>query len=359
MFGRRDKPEMEQQGGPESTNVQALRDVVVVQGSSPEQVRDIVSEAIRANALQMRSVAAQVVEERIEHFSERLVQRLAREDAELTAATSDPDVQYAIVQAGIGYARTGDDDLAGVLVDLIADRARVETRSLLAVVIDDAVTVAPRLTDGELAILTLFWRLVHTQDQSLNDLDRLSQWVQREVAPLVPYLPRGDASYLHLQALGCANVQVTSIPFRDVWTKTYAGLFAEGFEDAEVPETLLESARSLDAPPLFISSLRDPARRQVNALNEEGFDAVHGARLHETELPQAKALLARTLSDEKLLDALGAVDPAVRVLHDIWQSTPMQSLRLSAVGIAVAHANWRHLTGAGAPLSVWISEDAS
>lgn len=356
MFGRHRK-EMKQEGGRESSNLQAGRDVIVVQGFSPAEVRDIVRDAIAANVMEMRALAAEVAQDRIDRFSDMLIDRLAQEDGQLVAAISDPDVQYAVVQAGVGYARTGDEDMAGVLVDLLADRARVETRSLLAVVIDDAVTVAPRLTDGEIAALTVYWRLAHTVNNAVTSLDALESWIRTELSPLVPYLPMGQASYLHLQALGCAVVQITEVDFRIPWVNTYGGLFTDGFAAEELPEAVQEAARHPEAVQLLIPALRDKNRWQINAMNSAAIEKLHGDKLGPDLVPEVKALLeSRLMDEERIAKVLETIDPAMGRLREIWKSTPLKSLRLSAVGMAVAHANWRYLTGATAPLSIWINE---
>lgn len=357
MFNRGGR-QLEQSGGEASTNVQAVGDVHIHQGAGPAEVQRIVQDAIQANMLQMQAVAAETVETRIREFSERLSERLSVEDPESTASLANPDVQYAVVQAGIGYARTGDEDMASVLIDLLADRSRAETRSLLAVVIDDAVTVTPRLTDGEIAILTVFWCLVQVMDQRLRTIDTMNEWIRKEVAPLVKFLPRGEASYLHLQALGCANVQVTSIDFAKPWTAKFPGLFTNGFAEEDVPEILRQAAEHESR--MFIPCLRDPSRLQVNALTAEEIDRAFGDDLVPEVVEALKAQMNQgLLAGDELIEALAVADPGMRDLADIWQVSPLQSLRLSAVGVAVAHANWRRLTGNEAPLSIWISEDAS
>lgn len=351
MFNRRQK--LSQAAGEDSTNAQAGRDVVINQGNSLSEVQDFVRDAIAANALEMRQVARDVVEERISTFSELLVER-AESDPELVSATSDPDMQHALIDAGLGFARSGDEDMAGILIDLLADRSKEQPRSLLAVVINDAVTTAPRLTDGEIAILTVYWRLVHTVNNGVVSPESLAEFVRSDIAPLVPFIPRGDASYLHLQSLGCAVVQITSVTFPMVWTGTYGGLFTKGFTPEEVPA---EIHQSLIESSLLIPNLRDTSRMQINALNEQ---VLRGNVQGSPAEPHADAIVnfmqSVAMQPEEVTNVLAEIDPSMRDLAEIWETTPLQSLRLSAVGMAVAHANWRHLTGATAPLSTWISE---
>lgn len=344
---------LRQVGGDESTNAQASRDVVINQGSSPAEVREFIREAVSANALAMRQVAEDVVADRINYFSDQLTER-AEHHPQLIAASSDPDMQHTLIEAGLGFARSGDEDVAGILIDLLADRADNPPRSLLALVLNDAVQVAPRLTDGEVAALTIHWRLLQTINNAVVSLEALAHFLQTDLVPLIPFLPRGDASYLHLQSLGCAVVQITEVSFDTPWTTTYRALFTRGFSDAEVPEELRPVLEQV--PHLLMPCIRDGQRRQFRAINEDVLKEQAVGTPLEPYLVQAASLMqSNPLQGAELVDFLASLAPEMRTLSEMWGETPLKSLRLSAVGTAIAHSNWRHLTGAEAPLSTWIS----
>lgn len=60
-----------------------------------------------------------------------------------------------------------------------------------------------------------------------------------------------------------------------------------------------------------------------------------------------------------VIDALIEIGPCMRSLNDLWTTTPLPNILLTTVGIAIAHANYRRVTGVAAPLSIWISEEAT
>lgn len=345
---------MKQASGDGSTSAQAGRDLIVVQGNSLSEVQEFVREAIAANALEMRKVAAEVFDERVGLFSEKLVER-AVDNPELVSATSDPDMQSVLIDAGLGFARSGDEDLADILVDFLADRSKEEPRSLLAVVINDAVVTAPKLTDGEIAILTLYWRLVLTVNHAVNSPQALADFVRTDIVPLVPFLPRGEASYLHLQSLGCAIDQVMSAPFSTLWSSAYNALFTRGFAEADIPEDIYQAI--MDSS-LTMPHMRDPSLLQFSALNSEILSDMAKGTPAEVHLSEIDSFMqSRSMDAAEVETLLGEIDPRMVELAELWEVTPMKSLRLSAVGIAIAHANWRHLTGGTSPLSIWISDE--
>lgn len=350
MFGNKRRMS---QDGEQSENYQAGRDIAVYQGMSPDEVSGLLREALESNALQMRSIAKEELQNRIQDFSERFVEK-TKDEPDVIQATSDPDVQAAFIEAGIGFARSGDEDLGEILIDLVADRAKQGTRTLLAVVLNDAVTIAPRLTDGEMAILTIAWRLLRTVDRGLVSLQALAGFI-REISDLIPYIPRGDASYLHLQSLGCVGIGIGSISFDHVWLNSYRGLFTNGFTWEQVPEEL--SARRDELSPWVIPCLRDASKLQVNALNEDVLkERLKGSVLEAHEGLLVGLMNQHSMNEDKIVEALGAVEPRIHTLREIWTDTPMQHLSVTAVGMAIGHANWRHMTGKHAPLSIWINE---
>lgn len=347
---------MDQTGGDDAEMYQAGRDVNVYRaGLSVADVSFMLERAMRENAFAFRAVAEEVFNDRIHEFAEKWFSRVRNEGEELLAATVDPDVQHVLIQGGISYGRSGDENMADILVDLLAERAKVKTRSLLAVVINDAVEVSPKLTDGEVAILTVSFRLLLTRSPKVTNLQGLSDFLQ-ELAPLVPLLPRGDANYLHLQSLGCGNtVSFAHTPFVDIWTHAYSGFFSNGFTEDAIPDELKALRNHND---MFMQCLWNPRKLQVNARGFETLDEIIPGTPWEPFKAQLEELMKQSMMDpEEVLDVLSGMAPEMRQLCNIWQNTMLKSLNLSAIGIAIAHANFCRLTGDESQLSTWIDEE--
>lgn len=353
MFGRSRRM---RQGGDESTNLQSGRDITIHNGIAPEQMGAILRDALDANVPAMRAIAAEEVRQRLDDFANRFTEK-THDSPEALHATSDPDIQAAFISAGIGYARSGDEDLGEILIDLVRDRTQQSSRSLMALVLNDAVDITPKLTDGEIAILTIAWRLLRTTDTSLGDFERL-KGLLAEFSNLIPHLPKGDASYLHLQALGCISINpLSSISLGEVFKRSYPGLFSIGYPKDSLPEEL--EAHQPRLAPLLIPSLHNPNNLQFAALTVDILRSrlkEHGLEdISETVESQFQGSL---MSPEKIIEFVSELDPQMSDLDALWGSTALQSLTITAVGMAIAHANWRHLTGKSAPLSIWINEDS-
>jgi hypothetical protein len=64
-------------------------------------------------------------------------------------------MQYAVFTAQREFARSGDDQLGDILVDILVDRTKEPDRSLLQIVLNESLNVAPKLTADQLAAFCL------------------------------------------------------------------------------------------------------------------------------------------------------------------------------------------------------------
>lgn len=212
----------QQRSGHSSTNIQ------IVNHALPEDAKGLILDIVHAELYRYRHQAETIADERMERIAQRVVERVALAGPEATAAFADPDIQFGVGAVGRAYVRTGDDNLADVLVDLLADRCAVGGRTLMAVVLNDAIETAAKLTDAELAALSLAWRLLNTRWLGMDNLEALEGFLEREVAPFVDDLPEGEASYLHLQYLGCLGTVISTASPESAFLSAYPGMFSNG-----------------------------------------------------------------------------------------------------------------------------------
>lgn len=345
-----------QRSGHSSTNIQ------IVNHALPEDAKGLILDIVHAELYRYRQEAETVAEERMERIAQRVVERVAVAGPEATAAFADPDVQFSVGAVGRAYARTGDDNLADVLVDLLADRCAAEGRTLMAVVLNDAIETAAKLTDAELAALSLAWRLLNTRWLGMDSLESLREFLEREVAPFVDDLPDGEASYLHMQYLGCLGTVMSTQTPEGAFLSAYPGIFSNGFTVEEIDAALLEQLGehrpvSVAEPgPFFIPCLRDPAKLQVNALFDENIEGAVVSLGVEAAAPGLKALMPRNqMTPQDARAWLAEQHTCMPALFDKWEKGGVGSVRLTSVGMAIAHSNYRRVTGLSSPLSIWVS----
>ncbi|MCX4177742.1 MULTISPECIES: LPO_1073/Vpar_1526 family protein [Paraburkholderia] len=150
-----------QEGGDNAVNAQAGRDVVIV-GVTYTEARQIALDVYRANAIELAGLAQQTACERAEHITERFLTELQSRHPEGLQQTGEPDFQHSILEAQKAYARSGDEKLETVLVDLLIERAAEQVRSLRQLVLTQSIETISRLTSDRLATCAPLKRCLET-----------------------------------------------------------------------------------------------------------------------------------------------------------------------------------------------------
>lgn len=136
-----------------STINQAQRDVVVYNGLGAADVIAIVNKVVALELSQYSHNAEQKLEERLSHFSGKLVEELAQKVSDKIDRFNEPSLQFAVREAAIGYIKSGAEDVEDNLVDLMIERVKVEEHSTMQQLVDQAIKVIPTLSSETLALL--------------------------------------------------------------------------------------------------------------------------------------------------------------------------------------------------------------
>lgn len=150
-----------QKSGDSSTNYQAQRDIVVY-GPSVTEVREIAMDVFKANFYELSEKAYKDVFVRAGAFADAFLTKAMEDGQEKIPEAENPDFQYALFSAQREYARVGDEDLGELLVQLLVDRSKIEDRTLIQIVLNQSLAVAPMLTPEQLDALTLIFLINHT-----------------------------------------------------------------------------------------------------------------------------------------------------------------------------------------------------
>jgi len=145
-----------QKAGDNSTNVQA-RDITVYCGPSLSEVRQVALDVFRANFIELSGTARDIARERAEEITEDFLRKLQEQHAAGLGQAQEPDFQHSLFTVQKEYARCGDKALGDLLVDLLVDRTKHPSRTILQIVLNESLAVAPKLTPDQLAALSVIF----------------------------------------------------------------------------------------------------------------------------------------------------------------------------------------------------------
>jgi hypothetical protein len=341
----------DQSGGPDSTNLQAGRDIVY-NGVTAIEARQIALDVYDANFLKLAGVAEDVARGRAERITREFVDTLqVRNPAGLTSM-GDPDMLRALYAAQEEYACSGEDDLEEALIDLLVDRAGEPERGLKTHVLNQAIVTLPKLTKHQRGAVTVVFSVKYTRYLGPFDLSAFYDYLAHFLAPFVNELPENAADFGYMEYTGVGSVAAFQpVRLGEAYYEQAYGYFSKGF----TRETASEPWKPfLDDPDIFMPCLRDPQKLQIKARSmTEVRDLAKAKNIPELA---TYASTGRMQDPEIAADIIAHV-PSLEMLFEKWQpesGTGLSTFQLTAVGIAIGHACQRKVVGDAAPLDVFL-----
>lgn len=223
------------QGGDSSTNLQG-QSIVINQGISYSDARDIALDVYRSNFIQLSNDAAELARNRAVELTDCFLQKLKETNEAAIEEMKQPAMQAALYEAQKQYAKSGDHELEYMLVDILVQRASTSERSTKQIVLDEALEVVSKLTNQQLNILSLNFSLTRLFRNNINNLESLINYIRTEVLIFVDKNVDYHQSWFeHLAYSGCVTLldasSYKSIP--ELMLNQYPAMFQNGFEKEE------------------------------------------------------------------------------------------------------------------------------
>lgn len=305
-----DSLKQSQRAGDHSTNVQAQQVEIHhhhhYQGLTPAEAQQVLAEAQRTlmglfeeNFLRLQASARRIAEERAREITETFLAELMERNPAGLECAQDPDMQAVLFTAQRDYARSGSEDLEQVLVNLLVQRTSAASNDLLRIVLNEAVAVAPKLTEDQLDTLSLILLFAHDVPfaTDLKTWDDVKSCLSTRVAPFIHPSLSSFALFSHLKYTGTITIDGSGL--------TFLPRLAQAFASVEHLKHELDAFQQSDA----------------------------------------------------LFDILRAVEPQLDILNNIYHDgdSLLDIAQLTPVGIALANANLRRKTGLEFTLDRWVT----
>lgn len=342
-----------QKAGDNSTNIQA-GSVTVHHGLSLTEVRELALDVFRANFFQLAGEAKNVARQRAEEITEDFLKKLQEQHQTGLGQAQEPDFQHALYTVQKEYARCGDKELGDLLVDLLVDRTKHDSRTILQIVLNESLAVAPKLTPDQLAVLSVTFLFKYTVNHGIKNAQTLWEYLDRYVAPFAQLISEKAACYQHLEYSGCGTVGLGSVDLAEVFRRNYGGLFSKGFDETQF------QAKQLTIPlshPIVRPCINDSARFQVNAMNENvAKTEARRLQLLEDDIGKLVSLHNETLMNaDEVRKKISEGRSYMERVFKIWTESSMSQFTLTSVGISIGHANIKKNLGEFTNLAIWIN----
>ena len=342
-----------QSAGDNSTNIQGQK-VIINQGVSYSDAREIANDVFKANFITLKQEAAIIAQERAEEVTEKVMTQISKRHPESINQFETPALQDALFTVQKQYAISGDKDLGDLLVDILVDRAAAPKRNMIQIVLDESLGIAPKLTIEQFDTLTLNFLLVSTRRLDVGNYKELLAHFRKRILPFIENLSEKHSDYTHAEYLGCGNVRAGNYGQLEVKLReTYKVFFSKGFTEKSLKETIGEE---LNLQGIIIRCFHDHEKFQIAAFDEKVLDELAKKNGLADEIKQKLKQIfeSSTMPANEIKNMLITEIPEMKKIFDIWDKSPFKQFELTSVGIAIAHANYRRKIGDTMDLSIWI-----
>jgi hypothetical protein len=348
--------DQEQKSGDNSTNLQAGRDIVV-HGLTYTETKDLVKteaqEVFKQNSLVLANEAYNLVLSRSEELLDSFLKKLEAKKPEAIEAMRDPGMQYSLFNAQKEYSKTGDKDLADLLEDILVERAQNPKRDLMQIVLDECVSVAPKLTPDQFDALSLIFILRYSMNHGVVNQKALIQYAVLHLLPFQAGIREEQSRYQHLEFSGCGSLGISSVSIEHAFRQNYMILFSKGFTIEEYEQRVSddEKFKKYIAP-----CQQDKTKFQINIINQEQVKVIGKTdNLTEDEVAKINGIYnTSTMNDQEVKEYLIKLFPPFEKLIEDWNKSSIKNMTLTSVGIAIGQANITRKTKQPYDLKIWI-----
>lgn len=344
---------MKQSSGDNSNNVQAGGNVVI--GISASEAHQIALNVFKANFYEFSQEAAQKALQKAEEITDKFIEEFYRKIPHLEHKLQEPAVQSSIFAAQKEYAKAGDFDMKEQLTELLIQRVNSDERSLKQIVLDEAISLLPKLTKDHIDVLSLIFSAVYL-NHTPNNLEAFNTLLRERIIPFFPEKPTSYSFFTHLQYTGCCTLLgegSTYKPIEEIFHSRFKGLFSKGFSIKQYEDEFVESSTSLQ--PLVIRSLYNPLNFQFNALNDEVLEKK--ISLMRLDLLKNRVLSfqnSHLLNIQEFTEDLLVKDQRLKLMTEDWKNKDYKIMKPTSVGFAIGILNYIRKTNHHLPVEHFI-----
>jgi hypothetical protein len=347
-----------QEGAENSTNIQA-EVVNVNNGITYSDAKEIAMDVFKSNAIILSREATEIALKRVEEFSDKFLTQLENLHPKAIINLRNPNIQIALFNSQNDFAKTGDNHLLDLLVDMLVELIIEEERNLKSIVLEESLKTASKLTPAQLDILSLLFFSLESIDEDVQDIESFDYFLNNSIKPFTENIPLNKFSYDHLIYTGCC-FQRTGIGSRlgmmNCFIRSYKGLFQKGKSKEEFMNILNNS--ELFYEKLIIPCYLDKSKVQLKFISnndlENECDKMNFDKKKIDTL--TKIYNESSIGYKDVLSCLSKNHIWIEEANHNWNRCVIGAMSLTGVGIAIAQANIKRKLGNMIDLSIWTKE---
>lgn len=332
----------------------------IYNGMNYTEIRALCLDLIKDEISKAKLVAQVEAERRDNELISKIFEKLGQAqipEQTIKNAFEEPAMQFDFIEAEKAYIKYGGTELCDILSDIIADRINEKDHSLLQIALGEAIKTVPLLLPTQMATLSLAFLMYHTINNKVNSHITFANYLRTTIIPIFASgTSKKDSEFQHLSYTRCATVSAFTNSLSNIISNTYGGLFSNGFDKNNIPNTIEGDSFLTKYPNLFIMCLNDNTKYQINAINIEALNkALQQINISSSEKSEIINLYNNhKMNDEQIKQKTIMLCPDMEDLFKYWNSTSIANLNLTSVGIVIGGFFASAKTRENYNLKIWI-----
>ena len=331
--------------------------VVMQYGLGYNDTKELCHDIVRDEIAKYHEEALAEAQKRNDELFERFVQKLElknMDDAQALAEFKNPAMQFDYLEAQKAYIKAGTQELLELLSGILVKRISESSRSLLQIVLGEAIQVAPKLIPSQMASLALAFVVKHTRRTSVNSHATLTTFLKDVIIPIFHSgVSQKDSEFQHLSFTGCSQQSVLSNNMIKYFKSTYTGLFMRGISQSDIPKDENDDYLNAVYPNLFTRCLNNAEIFQINAISKDDLSQKINSGYKYNDILM-KLFDENVMSDEDAQKLVEDLVPEMKDIFAYWDNSEINSCILSSVGIVIGAEYAHQVTGQDFELNIWI-----
>ena len=327
--------------GHNSNNTQISGDMIIQQGITFADARQIAIDVVKSEIEIFQNSASKIIKERIDHIASGIAEEVRLRLKGDFSIFGDPDFQYVLYNVGISFARSGNESLEELLIKLVGERAVENSRSTKQSILNEAIEICGKMTEGQLKILASIFIPAYTIMPAKN-LNELGNCLNQSVAGPLNDFNEDELEYNHLEFLRCISVRTAiNVDLVDHIRNSYALFFVNKLAVERFPINL---KKYLDDDALFFYS-DDRLKVSPTSLNATEFKKLLTSKnVPEQEIKLLDELYGSLIFNKDITkNMIIDVSPDMKIVFEKWGRSGVERWQLTSVGKVLAVSYLRHL----------------
>lgn len=342
-------------------NISAKGNNIIIKSGdlSISQVEKIANIVYKLNRPELEKIARETADKRVYELNKSIILAL-KCNSEYVHIFSEPYMQISLSEAQKAFAKNGDDDLKITLVNFITNLMKADPKSLMRIIFEESISIAPKLTVQQYDILSLIFFLLYAPNYNLSNWEDFKYLLNKYIHPFIESLTENATCYRHIEYTGCAFIKTDYYSIEDVLAFYYPGFFCNGFTKEKFEKDIDSNISKYINDGILIKCFHNDHLYQINAIYKNDIKEKCQEKHYDDSLIfkinkiQREHLMNNTMIKNTIIEV--NKNKIFSKLFSIWDNSFIKHLELTSIGIAIAISNIERKVGESLDYSIWLNE---